>query len=115
MARPLCISDPDRQGAWNGHWCRGRLAWYANPLLLGAGILFLIKRDLAAACLAGLALIVGLTTLSLTEMPRNEARNVEPVVGYQIGFYLWITSMVVVLLSSLYMLLRKKRSVRQDA
>lgn len=70
------------------------LAWYANPLLFAGILAYLLKRDWVAALLAAAAFAVGLTTLGIEEMPRNEGGAKEAVVGYQIGFYLWLTSMV---------------------
>jgi hypothetical protein len=89
----------------------GYLAWYANPVLLGSVIAYLLKRDWIAFVLAVVALALGLTTLGIDEMPRNEGGEKERVVGYQIGFYLWLASMAVILISSLIMGIRGKPPV----
>ena len=91
------------------------LAWYANPLLLAAIVTHLLKRDRIVLILAIIALLVALDTLTLDRIARDEAGNEERIVGYQIGFYLWLASIVSVLLSSLVKSVRAKRLKEQQA
>jgi hypothetical protein len=84
------------------------LAWYANPLLFLSGIFFLLQRDGAALFFSGAAIAVGLTTLMIPEIPRDTSGQMTAVVGYNVGFYLWLASMGVVLAAALYHLSKRK-------
>ncbi len=90
------------------------LAWYANPVLLGAVVAHLLKRDWIALILAAGALALALSTLTIDEMLRDESGNKEPVAGYQIGFYLWLGSIAVILVSSLVMGIKGSKPVNPE-
>lgn len=86
------------------------VAWFANPTLFGAAFCHLTGRYRIALLLAAIALGLALFTFQLEEAPVNSGGSKEPIVGYQIGFYLWMTSIVLVLGSSLVQAFRSSRS-----
>jgi hypothetical protein len=77
------------------------LSWYANPLLLLSGALLLAKRPLGAACSAAVAISLMLTALQIKEIYINEGGTKGPVTGYGVGFYLWVCSGGVLLVTAL--------------
>jgi hypothetical protein len=80
----------------------GYLPWFANPLGALASVLLLRNSYKWAACIEAVALPLALTTLSIVEVPRNEAGQLARVTGYGVGFDLWLTSHCVLLATCLY-------------
>jgi len=76
------------------------LAWFANPLFLVSIILLSLNRSGMALAISTASLILAATTFLIQKAPFNEAGHMANVVGYGPGFYLWIASMCVVLLTS---------------
>ena len=77
------------------------LPWFANPLFV-LGIIFLIlKRFSLAVAASALSVILATTTLFIREVPYNEAGHMASIIGYGPGFYLWLGSISVLLLTSL--------------
>jgi hypothetical protein len=77
------------------------LAWFANPLFLVSIILLLLNRSGMALATSTVSLILAGTTFLIQKAPFNEAGHMANVVGYGPGFYFWIASMSVILLTSL--------------
>lgn len=73
------------------------LPWYANPLLLVSAILVLARRPRWALVPAVLAIPIALSALTIDQVWYNEAGHEADVVGYGLGFYLWIASLVAML------------------
>jgi hypothetical protein len=76
------------------------LAWYANPLFLVSIVLLSLNRSSWALAASTASVILATTTFLIQKVPYNEAGHMANVVGYGLGFYLWIASMSVVLLTS---------------
>jgi hypothetical protein len=76
------------------------LAWFANPLFLVSIILLSLNRSGMALATSTASVILAATTFLIQKAPFNETGHVANVVGYDPGFYLWIASMCVVLLTS---------------
>jgi len=79
-----------------------KFAWYANPLLFASHVTLLKKCDKLTVLISGSALVVAGTTLLITEMPKDEAGNMETVIGYQSGFYLWLASIAVIFVAAIW-------------
>jgi hypothetical protein len=77
------------------------LAWYANIPYFGSLVFLFLKRPVVAAALAAGAVALGLTTLGIEEVPKNESGTRTAVAGYGLGFYLWIASMLTVLFGAI--------------
>ncbi len=77
------------------------LAWYANPLILLSVILIALRSRWAVATSA-LALALAFSALSIETVPYNEGGDDAEVVGYGLGFFLWLASMLTLLLSALW-------------
>jgi hypothetical protein len=76
------------------------LAWFANPLFLVSIILLSLNRSRMALAASTASLILAATTFLIQKAPFNEAGHMANVVGYGLGFYLWIASMSAILLTS---------------
>jgi len=76
------------------------LAWYANPLFLVSIILLSVNRWHIALATSTASLILAATTFLIHKAPFNEAGHMANVVGYGIGFYLWVASISAILLTS---------------
>jgi hypothetical protein len=76
------------------------IAWFANPLFLMSVIFLSLNRSGMALATSTASLILAATTFLIQKVPYNEAGHTAEVVGYGLGFYLWIASMCVILLTS---------------
>jgi hypothetical protein len=76
------------------------LAWYANPLFLVSITLLSLNRSHMALATSTASLILATATFLIQKVPYSEAGHMANVVGYGLGFYLWIASMSVILLTS---------------
>ena len=85
-------------------------AWYANPFYFAALIALGMKKRYIAALFSCSALAIALTTLSIKRIERDEAGNMTAVVGYGPGFYLWLASMLVVLVAAVIAIMRPEAS-----
>lgn len=88
---------------WSGIFA-GIVAWYANPFwLLGVAMSFW-KKPTVGIIVGVLALAIGYTTLSLIgrELPADEG-NVKKMTVVRIlpGFYVWMSSLALLTLTSL--------------
>jgi hypothetical protein len=103
------IDGPDPR-AWSRAWgllllgwvglASGTLAWLANPALLLAWALLLNKKH-SSSLLAGIvALLLMLSFLFQTTVVSSEAPTYSRVVGYGVGFWLWVGSAAVQVLGS---------------
>jgi hypothetical protein len=77
------------------------LPWFANPVFVLGVIFLLLKRFSLALAASALSAILAITTLCIREAPYNEAGHTASVIGYGAGFYLWLASISVLLLTSL--------------
>jgi hypothetical protein len=78
---------------------KGEFAWCANLLLLPGLVALLTRQNLAACVVAIGCIVLGLLALRTTSLPTslgNESR----VIGFTIGYYLWIGSFVVLLVGA---------------
>jgi hypothetical protein len=77
------------------------LAWFANPLFVLGVVLLLLKRFSLALAVSVLSVILATTTFFIREAEYNEAGYTASVIGYGAGFYLWLSSISVLFLTSL--------------
>lgn len=79
----------------------GYLQWYANPLFFLSALL-VAKGSRLALGTSGLSFILALSVLSIQRVPFNEGGDEADVIGYGSGFFLWLASILVLMLSSLW-------------
>jgi ABC-type branched-subunit amino acid transport system permease subunit len=75
----------------------GEIAWFANPVFFAGLLAFRLRKDLLAGTLAAIAVAIAMTTIRITEVPKNEGGQMTNIQGFGPGFYLWVTSMVILL------------------
>jgi len=71
----------------------GYYYWLANPLFIVS--LLLYKKRLASVVFGILAFTLAFLFLNLDKVIANEAGMYEPIVGYGVGYYLWLLAMFV--------------------
>ena len=77
------------------------MAWLANPMLLVAWISILLDRRLVALGFALGALVIGLSFLTFETVVTNEGGVASAITGYRLGYWVWLASMAVTVLSAL--------------
>jgi hypothetical protein len=80
----------------------GTIAWLGNPLLIASWITLYRNRVKASAILALLALAVMLSFLLNKKIIFNEAGSESRISGYGLGYWLWVTSALVVVLGTCF-------------
>jgi hypothetical protein len=71
-------------------------AWYANPVFLLALACAGAGRARAAGVLAGVAVLLALTSLAVEELARDSGMGIAPV-SFEVGFYVWIATLLALL------------------
>ena len=91
-------------------------AWWANPFLFFTSCLLRENKPAWAVANATTAIVLMLTTLSITQVEKNEAGHLAPVLGYGLGFYLWLACGLTLLAAALLCLgANKSASAPQQA
>lgn len=88
-----------------------KVNWFANPVLLLAYFFMLIKQY-------GLAAIASLTSVifaaSFLARKTIVMDTISHITGYGIGYWLWLASFIIMLLSSLYLFYVSRREVSRS-
>lgn len=82
------------------------ITWFANPFLI-LSWLFIGKRPWVSLILSSFSLVIAFSFLIYDEIMINEAGHYGEIIGYALGYWLWIASIAIMLLGSLFCLLRK--------
>lgn len=93
-----------------------QFAWYANPLLFFGALALFLRFWKTSIVFIVLALLVAMDTfqLSTQEIPVNEALTAtEHLQSVHIGFFLWISSIVVIGLGAIVLLIRDLKLSRK--
>jgi hypothetical protein len=90
----------------------GTIAWFANPLLIAAWVLFRLRRYWIALALGVAALFCALSFLNVDTVVVSEAPTFAKVTGFGLGYRLWIASMIVITAGSVLALLGLVRDSR---
>lgn len=98
------VGDPANPQSWTSCFAllllgwlgvfQGILAWLANPTLFAAWAFSLTKFRWVTLALSVTAALMALTFLLQREMPINEAGHVGPVTALGQGYWIWISSML---------------------
>lgn len=74
------------------------LCWLANPLLILSWIL--IKNNKLSLILSLLSTLIAISFLLFDEIIDDEAGNYRKIVGYELGYWLWVSSNCIMLLGN---------------
>lgn len=85
--------------------------WWANPCLFFTWCLLCEEKPAWATATAAVSTTLMLTALTIGQVPVNEAGILAPVIGYGLGFYLWLGCSLVLLATSIFYLVKGERSV----
>lgn len=75
---------------WQGT-AAGVFAWYANPLFVAAAVLAGAGSYAVAGSLAGVSLVLALTSFAAADVAR-EAGAAVPEMYFESGFYIWLAA-----------------------
>ncbi len=89
----------------------GVYAWLANPLLLTAWITFRSKSARVSLLCSVAALCFMLSFLLVHRIEVSEAGNSARIAGYGLGYWLWISSALVLLAGNMLRVIRQATSV----
>lgn len=78
------------------------LSWYANPALFTAWVLCFLKKYRLAIVFAAMAFLLGFAALNVEEVPRDSSGTKTRVLGFHIGYYLWMSAHLAALLFSVW-------------
>ena len=84
------------------------LTWLANPLLLFSWITVKLKPTLSLIA-ALLATFVALSFLFFDEIIDNEGGTYNEIIEYKLGYWLWVSSSVVMFIGQLIIKLTSKK------
>jgi hypothetical protein len=77
---------------WQGA-SRSVFAWYANPLFALALVLSLLRRRRAAGVVAGVCVVLALTSFAAEDLLRARMQSV-PDIALRSGFFLWAGALI---------------------
>ncbi len=78
------------------------LSWYANPALFGAWIFCFLRKYRLAILFAAAAFLLGFAALNVEEVPRDSSGSKTRVLGFHIGYYLWMSAHLTALVFSIW-------------
>jgi hypothetical protein len=87
------------------------LCWLANPLLILSWAL--IKNNEISLIMSLLSTLIALSFLLFDKIIDSEAGHYNKIIGYEIGYWLWVCSNLVMLLGNI--LIRKNKNALQDS
>lgn len=86
------------------------LCWLANPLLILSWIL--IKNNKLSLILSLISTLIAISFLLFDEIIDDEAGHYRKIVGYELGYWLWVSSNCVMLFGNY--LIRKNNNALQQ-
>jgi hypothetical protein len=84
------------------------LTWIANPILFLSWVTRATQQKVQACVYSFTALIIAMSFLLDRTVVTNEGGIPFPITGYKIGYWIWLTSMAAICLSSLINLMLHK-------
>ena len=83
------------------------IIWLANPLYF-AGLFFILNRVKFGVVAITLALVLALYFTTLDSIVDGESGKTTDITALGVGFYLWISSLMMLFFAGIYMLISKK-------
>lgn len=81
------------------------IAWLANPLLIASWIL--LRKNLKATMFLSVgAVLFSLSFLLFDSVIANEAGHKQIIISYKTGFWLWVSSSMIMLVGTFYLMFR---------
>ena len=86
--------------------CLANTTWLANPLIFFAW--FYAKKDpKTSLILSGIAGLLAISFLFFDNIITDEAGNISKIVAYKSGYWLWVSSMITMLLGNMVLYFRQ--------
>ena len=96
---------------WMG-FLMGNFCWFANMIYFAAIVLSFL-REKANLIVAAAALLLALIFLFYKQIPVSEAPTYEVITGYGLGYFLWVLSMLVLLVGETLIALKVTSTGKQ--
>lgn len=93
-------------GALGFYTGEAALTWLANPLLIVSWITFFNFKKASFILSIG-ATGLGLHFLNFNRIMINEGGGYGQITGHEIGYWLWVSSMVIILIANVFSLIMK--------
>jgi hypothetical protein len=87
-----------------------KVQWLANPLVVASHILLFRGRHRLSVLSSVIAVALALSTLGMREVPKDESGAITPILGFSLGYYLWLSVMVITLAEAIALSLVSKRN-----
>ena len=82
------------------------LTWLANPLVIAAWVNNKLQRSLIYSLLA---LLLSVSFLFFNKVVIDEAGLYSKIIGYKLGYWLWLASMAVMAVGNIFLFLRSRQ------
>jgi len=115
------IDDPDPR-KWSPGWglllfgwmglLSGTVAWLANPLLFASWVFLAMSKFRAAFYLALGAFLIAMSFLLNSEVISSTKPDYSKIVGYGIGYWLWIASALILAVGAGVLTIRSRSDAR---
>jgi hypothetical protein len=89
----------------------GVFEWLANPVLAAAWVFSLAGKNKIALLLGSLASALMLAFLFRPTIIASEAPTYAKIIGYGAGYWLWVTSGVLVIVSGIIGLMKERQAI----
>jgi len=90
--------------------CAAWFSWLANPALLISWLCFK-KKTTYSTIINIIALLIGISFLFFREIITNEGGGVSKITSYEIGYWIWISSILLLLIGNLRNMFNAPRSI----
>jgi len=101
-------------GSFGFFLCPAAFTWLANPAILISWISF-NKNQKKSLITSLIAVCVSISFLFFDKIIINEAGTYGQIVGYRIGYWLWLTSLTLMLLGNLIVYFRARSLVSHNS
>lgn len=82
--------------------CPAGFSWLANPFLIASWILSSRKHRLLSLVLSVISVLLSLFFLFFHAVVTDESGQYRTIIGYRLGYWLWLTSCLVMLIGNLH-------------
>ncbi len=88
------------------------LIWMANPLILISW--FSIRNVKASLIASAISFLTAISFLMFDKIADNEGGVYNRIVSYEAGYWIWVSSITVMLLGNIYLLLLHRKVLKQQ-
>ncbi len=99
---------------WMGLFVGGAgFCWIANPLLILSWIL-IRKNIIVSTILSGISTFFSIVFLFFDKIMIDEAGHYGEITGYRLGYWLWLSSILITFIGSILIIIKHKKPVANN-